>query len=697
MSQLDKALALAELGINVFPCREVDSEKNGRVYTAKGPYTRNGFQDATTEKKQIGKWWTRWPEALVGYWAGGSDLVVLDIDVDEKKELDGWVSLKLADIEPDPTFHYTTARGGAHYIYRYSGNEKLGPDKDYLSLEGIDRRAGGSYAIWWPETVVSSLDKFAPAPEWLCHPTSSSATYEFSGSSEQWLATIEAGDPDEAMLHAIGSIPVEDFGHDTLIRLQYLIIRLGAEGHPGAKKALGKLRKEWLRKPWNEPAYEQEFMAGFEGAVRKGGRLAISDKEFWGTRPELQHIFNVAKATTTSPWALFGAVLQRTLHVTDFGVRYKSYVGEMPLNTLVAYIGPSGLGKSVLQKRAELAFDFGDDSSFAVLSAGSGESIPDAYAERSEKETKITAGDVQAMQEGSSFFNDMGVDVDEIDTDGLKWLNPQHAALWSFDEVGALEATSSRTGATIVEYMKQGYSGETLGRVLAGRRGVLLPRSSYRFGMFVNTQPARAGMFFSQNALSGGLPGRFLWFNIQDPEVIDKLSTQTFERRDMKPMEWKDKLIHALPSMSQAHFKEIKRRHQTAFDDTRGDMDSHELLTRAKVACALAIMNRRTHLIEEDWELSEKVIDHSVTTRNKVLRVLDSRALRDIERAGVAEARRTAVMENTLHADRVQKTKERLVELRDEKKIPEKRWASSLSKQQRDVYEEAKAMMEAEK
>ena len=71
MNQLAHALALADWNIAVFPCR-----------ANKAPYTPRGFKDATRNPALILKYWTKWPDALIGYLpvsAGGA----ICVDVDE--------------------------------------------------------------------------------------------------------------------------------------------------------------------------------------------------------------------------------------------------------------------------------------------------------------------------------------------------------------------------------------------------------------------------------------------------------------------------------------------------------------------------------------------------------------------------------------------------------------------------------------
>lgn len=66
---VDHALDYARRGLEVFPVKASN----------KAPHTENGMKDATTDPDQIGRWWRRWPDALIGCRIP-EKFVVLDID-----------------------------------------------------------------------------------------------------------------------------------------------------------------------------------------------------------------------------------------------------------------------------------------------------------------------------------------------------------------------------------------------------------------------------------------------------------------------------------------------------------------------------------------------------------------------------------------------------------------------------------------
>jgi len=283
MSNLDRALRWLPLGGKPFPCYEVDTWVGDKLHPRKSPRTRRGFYDAFDNEGDVIAYWTENPEHLVGIWCG-QEIVVLDIDkkfkfdsvTGEEVAVDGQFQLDENNVEVPDTFSVVTSGGGEHRFYRNPGVANLGGDVDIVLsngviLEGVDRRAGNSYFIAWSDELPDSLDDLAVAPDWLLVASKSAELSEYGKDERLWFGECPQGGPDYRVLSVINRIPASDFNHNTMRNLQYELVRLATEGHPGVPEALYLLREAWLREPWNKPEWVNDWNASLAGGIRKYG------------------------------------------------------------------------------------------------------------------------------------------------------------------------------------------------------------------------------------------------------------------------------------------------------------------------------------------------------------------------------------------------------------------------------------------
>lgn len=276
MDNVTKALSLARIGLKVFPVDHASrapllSEKKGG----------RGFYDATSDDfEQIATWFTSFPEKTteVGVWAGGSGVIVADLDRGKKNGKDGFVSLEKAEREVGPGYFYATDSGGEHHIWN-TDRLDFHPDTDVLGMPGVDIRAAGSYFVWWGDRVPESraaLD--GDIPDWVIDAATAAETpFEgegFSGTINDWLEAI----PDDALPSGrirdlIARIPEGDFGHPEMVDLAWSLVRMGSERETGVAMALEKLKQAWLRDPYNTPQYRRDFDMAVKGGINKGGRV----------------------------------------------------------------------------------------------------------------------------------------------------------------------------------------------------------------------------------------------------------------------------------------------------------------------------------------------------------------------------------------------------------------------------------------
>lgn len=114
----------------------------------KKPITKNGCKDATTDASVVKAWWQQYPKANIGIATGSKSggLVVIDLDIDEEKGLDGFTNFRewcRDHGQPRGTLTASTGRGGMHIYYR----SKF-PYKNRAGIiEGVDVRGEGGYVV----------------------------------------------------------------------------------------------------------------------------------------------------------------------------------------------------------------------------------------------------------------------------------------------------------------------------------------------------------------------------------------------------------------------------------------------------------------------------------------------------------------------------------------------------------------------
>jgi KaiC/GvpD/RAD55 family RecA-like ATPase len=156
-------LWLARCGIPVFPCHPGTDPADSDDPDAKKPLTERGFKDASADERQIRRWWSRWPNALVGVPTGSpSGLFVIDIDPDG-------IDFLLAHEELDTGRRHNTRRG-FHFLFRAPDDVRIRCSAGKLA-EGVDVRGEGGYIIWWPatgeEAIGPGIEALPPVPAWL--------------------------------------------------------------------------------------------------------------------------------------------------------------------------------------------------------------------------------------------------------------------------------------------------------------------------------------------------------------------------------------------------------------------------------------------------------------------------------------------------------------------------------------------------
>jgi hypothetical protein len=117
---------------------------------------------ATTDPEVIERWWSQWPEALIGMPAG-ERFVVVDLDL-QHAEARAWYH---SNRERLPlTRNHMTRSGGRHLLFRPHDLIKCTAGRLHPH---VDTRGHGGFIIWWPATGLKVLhgNVLAPVPDWI--------------------------------------------------------------------------------------------------------------------------------------------------------------------------------------------------------------------------------------------------------------------------------------------------------------------------------------------------------------------------------------------------------------------------------------------------------------------------------------------------------------------------------------------------
>ncbi|MHA6628150.1 hypothetical protein ACU61A_22155 [Pseudonocardia sichuanensis] len=371
-------------------------------------------------------------------------------------------------------------------------------------------------------------------------------------------------------------------------------------------------------------------------------RLPTLPAELWQARPLLAHIRQAARARMRSADVALLAVLARLASMLAPWLRADAGLGPAQLCLYLAIVGPSGAGKTTgygvaaellpapphLTTSTEGVAPYVDG-----IGIGSGEGLAELYMGRRRDDDGTTArGQVR------------------------------HRALVVVDEGEQLTALGQRRGATAGAVLRAAWSGAALGSAGASSETTrVVAAGAYTLGLVTGWQMGTAQALLDDT--DTGMAQRFVWCSATDP-TIDEHDVPDWPG----PLDvtWTDAMIRGQVTITypDAVRSELRARHAAI---QRGDLvpdpvDTHAPLHRIRLAALFAVLDGRTRVTGDDWELGGIVWRTSCAVRAAVAehgrRAAErERAERDQQRVTLAE--RTAAVVDVAPA-RVERIARRL-------------------------------------
>lgn len=327
--------------------------------------------------------------------------------------------------------------------------------------------------------------------------------------------------------------------------------------------------------------------------------LSYEDMEngFWTSRKSLEDIYISALSRMCAPWSVLACCAARALAMVRPHIVLPDIIGDVgSLNWFGAITATSGGGKGAAAATARLLVK----DAVQQRNTGSGEGMISAYRR------PPTDDGPAGLYESLMFM------VDEIDS---------------------LTAQAKRNGATTMSVLRSAFSGETLGFSYVNKNTPTIEAHTYRMTMVISVQPARAADLIAD--YHGGTPQRFMWFPGVDKRVTAELAGGfTTPLTLPKPGAWQYPMTIQIPKAARDLI--LRERVKTMQGNTAA-LDGHALFMREKFAFALAVLDGRSYVTEEDWDLSGIAAKVSDTTRDWVVGLAEEAKVDEATERGVLQ------------------------------------------------------------
>lgn len=342
------------------------------------------------------------------------------------------------------------------------------------------------------------------------------------------------------------------------------------------------------------------------GKDKKGPRrLPLISDQVWNRRPWLRAIRDRAQETTAVPDATLGAALSIYASSVDYQIKVRTGIkDDLGLSLLVGIVGGSGLGKSTGWKLAK--------REFAPLDAPRPSPTPtgEGLAEK-------LMGWVEHTDPSSS-------------KSYKKHEQVRHSALFTIGEGAAMNVTMERSGATLGPVLRQVFSDEDLGTTTASEeRHRDIPGGSYVMGVVVLYQETTAMKII--NDTDTGTAQRFLWFSGHSPSAPATGAPPAYRMvaprvtalpREELPDGSTAYVLGVEPAITaRLRTEDAEKRDSYSLGDA--NRDSQKPAVVAKVAALACLIEGRTLVTQDDWDLGEELYAASRAVQDELIELAE--------------------------------------------------------------------------
>ena len=647
---LDHARHLVEFGVPVFiakPARTRDGEWDSTGGSSDtGYHLPEGWQDFDPNPDVLDDWQPGWAVcAVMGHGVDG-----LDVDPRNGGD-DSLAQMQAEGSVPRSYGRQRTPSGGMHdLIASLAVRSKNGV------LPGVDVKAGDpegngrGFLFIAPTERVSKATGEIRAYEWATPPDLTELELVGADDTGEALAALVRGgkpaversekdfsgrptpdqvDRAEEILDSYVRnmrTTVEGVRNDRLIELLPTLFRFVLGGCLDETEVDERMREAAAEAGIGVAEYDKVSQSAWGYARTDGPDRpesaadvfdAVSLDDLFDATPTLSTIRQAAHSRLVGAPSLLCYVLARVLAEVPPSVSLPPVVGgRASLNLGIAVVGGSGAGKS------------------ALLSV-SRELLGLTGAWQEDIERNLGSGEGLAQQ---FLWWDSKLKTNHLIHDPRRIL--------TVDEIDQLGATKNRNGATIAPTIRSALTGDPLGQANAtADRNRHLLAGSYRLVLVLGVQPTRSDTLLED--ADACTPQRLVWVNAMDPTLPDE------------DVEWPGPLHWELPARLPElidypdHIKAEVRAARRAQTKSGADaLAGHKLLTRLKVATALALLHGEQAITDQWWSLAGQIIDASVAAQADCKRVLSAEVatrnrnrgrLEGIREEGAAEYRNEKV------------------------------------------------------